>query len=65
MTRDVTTVSFIHFWHEEKSMLVTAEVLKKFGPNRRLVMGESPLNVYNMPVTDEVSKEDRSREVRA
>ena len=34
MTSEVTTVSFVHLGHKEKSMAVTEAVLKKFGPKR-------------------------------
>ena len=35
MTSEVITVSLVHFQQSEMSILVTAEVLKKFGPKIR------------------------------
>lgn len=64
MTSEVTTVSFVHWEHDEKSMLVTAEVLKKFGPNSRLVNEGQFWNIKSIMVTALVSKLDKSREVR-
>ena len=42
-------------------MLVTADVLKKFGPNRRDVRDEHPLNINPMLVAPDVSKFDKSK----
>ena len=64
MTREVITVSLVHLRQGEKSMLVTAEVLKKFGPKMREVKDEQPMNIKSMFVTAEVSKLDKSRDVK-
>ena len=44
-------------------MLVTADVLKKFGPNRREVNNQQAWNMSIMSFTAEVSNDERSREV--
>ena len=63
MTSEVTTVSFVHFEHEEKSMFVTAEVLKKFVPKRSEVKAVQPSNMHTISVAVEVSNFERSRDV--
>ena len=63
MTREVTTVSFVHLEHEEKSMSVTADVLKKLGPNRRLVAEKQLPNMFAMSLTELVSKFDKSKDL--
>ena len=65
MTRDVTTVSLVHFEQYQKSIFVTAEVLKKFGPKIREVKDMQSTNINHMEVTAEVSKDERSSEVKA
>ena len=64
MTREVTTVSFVHLEHEEKPMFFTAEVLKKLGPKRRAVNEEQPSNILAILLTAEVSNDERSRWVK-
>ena len=61
MTSEVTTVSFVHLEQEEKSMMVTAEVLKKLGPKRREVNEVQPSNMRAISVTEDVSNDERSR----
>ena len=64
VTRDVTTVSLVHFELVENDMLLTLVVLKKFGPNRSDVREEQSLNIIIMFVTEEVSKLVKSSDVR-
>ena len=64
VTREVTTVSFVHLVQEEKSTLVTFGVLKKLGPRIREVRLLQSSNSSHRFVTMEVSKLERLREVR-
>ena len=57
-------MSFVHCVEDEKSTLVTFEVLKKFGPRMREVRLEHKSNIEAIFVTAEVSRPVRSREVR-
>ena len=57
-------MSFVHWEHEEKSMAVTAEVLKKFAPKRSEVKAVQPSNMPSIFVVVELSKFDRSRAVK-
>ena len=51
MTREVTTVSFVHLEQKKKSMSVTTDVLKKLGPKSIEVNANHVCEAVNEPVS--------------